>query len=77
MKVRIAALLVLLLASSSAVNAATIADFIAACGSWSNLEESICECMAEKAKKAPLAERFRLLGGEYAEEHCRDFAPAR
>jgi hypothetical protein len=51
MKVLIAALLGFLLVSSNAANAATSGDFIAACRSWSNLEESICECMADKAKK--------------------------
>jgi len=51
MKIRITAILVLLLASSLTVNAATVPDFIAGCQSFSNLEESICECMAEKAKK--------------------------
>ena len=44
-------LLVLLLASSALVSAAAVEDFITACQSSTNFEESICKCMAEKAQK--------------------------
>lgn len=61
MKVLIVALLGLLLMSSNAASAATIADFIAACLSWSNLKEPICECMAEKAQKRLSPDGFNFV----------------
>ena len=44
-------LVVLSLVLWVAANAATIPDFVAACQSFSNLKEPICECMGEKARK--------------------------
>lgn len=46
---------------NAALNAASVADFEAACLASTNFEESICECMAEKARQRLSPKSFDFL----------------
>lgn len=63
-----ALLLLILLASYSPAHAANPADFVAACLSSTNFEESMCECMAEKAQKRLSPKGFDFLVASMQED---------
>jgi hypothetical protein len=64
------ALLVLLLVSGVPAIAATLADFESACLSSTNFEESLCECLAEKAQKRLSPKSFDFLVASMQEDEA-------
>jgi len=65
-----ALLLAMLLVSYVPATAATPADFVAACLSSTNFEESMCECMADKAQRRLSPKGFDFLVASMQEDEA-------